>query len=76
METEDWQIYLNVNETGNVVDAEYGEKIIPAVEYHYFFLRSEEVAANIFDYRVEIDGSIPTLVKKTPETIKEEINVK
>ncbi|MBD8013899.1 hypothetical protein [Planococcus wigleyi] len=74
METEDWQIYLNVNETGNVVDAEYGEKIIPAIEYHYFFLRSEEVAANIFDYRVEIVGNIPTLVKKIPETIEEEIS--
>jgi hypothetical protein len=57
-------LFVNIDETGNVIEALYGENIIPDREYDFFFYTTEEVAANAFDYRVAIVKMKPTLVKK------------
>jgi hypothetical protein len=55
-------LFVNIDENGNVMDALYGENIIPGRDYNFFFYTTEEVATNAFQYKVVIVGMKPDLV--------------
>jgi hypothetical protein len=55
-------LFVNIDENGNVIEALYGQNIIPDREYDFFFYTTEEVAANAFQYKVVIVGMKPELV--------------
>jgi hypothetical protein len=57
-------LFVNIDENGNIIEALYGQNIIPDREYDFFFYTTEEVAANAFDYKVAIVNMKPELVKK------------
>jgi hypothetical protein len=57
-------LFVNIDENGNIIEALYGQNIIPDREYDFFFYTTEEVATNAFDYRVAIVKMKPELVKK------------
>jgi hypothetical protein len=57
-------LFVNIDETGNVIEALYGQNIIPDREYDFFFYTTAEIAENAFDYKVAIVKMKPELVEK------------
>lgn len=56
-------LYVNIDENGNIIEALYGQNIIPDREYDFFFYTTEDIAVNAFQYKVVIVNMKPTLVK-------------
>lgn len=47
------QIYCDVDENGNIIDALMGERIIPDRQYDFFFMVTDaEIMKNIDKYKV------------------------
>jgi hypothetical protein len=57
-------LFVNIDENGNVIEALFGQNIIPDREYDFFFYTTAEIAENAFDYKVVIEGMKPELVMK------------
>ncbi|MBZ5203189.1 hypothetical protein HU147_18460 [Planomicrobium chinense] len=66
-ETKNIQLFVNVDEEGNIIDAQMGVNIVQSDPFPFFFLIDEEMAANISDYKVVIEGMKPKLVLKSAE---------
>lgn len=58
------QLFVNVDENGNIVDAQMGESIVATDEFNFFFLIDEEMANAIHSYKVVLNGMKPALVLK------------
>lgn len=61
------QIYVNVDSNGEILTAQTGEKLTPAEEWDYYFLKEVEIAEDIYSYKVTIEGMKPKLVLKDAE---------
>lgn len=60
-----FQIYVNVDAKGEILTAQTGEKLTPAEEWDYYFLKEVEIAEDIYDYKVIIDNMKPQLILKS-----------
>ena len=58
------QIYVNVDDEGNIIAAQTGEYIIPSEEWDHFFLRDEQTESTVYDHKVVIIGTKAQLVLK------------
>lgn len=65
----DIQLFCNVDEEGNIIDAYYGENIIASEPYDFFFFVNVQTDAvpDITKYKVVIEGFKAQLVKKEGE---------
>ncbi|MEC3882633.1 hypothetical protein VKA52_02695 [Halobacillus sp. HZG1] len=59
-----WQVFVNVDEQGNILVEYSGRNIIAEDQYDYFFLVNEEVAMHLNEYKVSLNGFKPSLVLK------------
>lgn len=57
------QLFCNVNSSGDIIDAYYGENIVATEPYNFFFIVDAEMIENITDYKVALDGFNAQLVK-------------
>lgn len=58
------QLYVNVDQDGNVRGMYAGKNIVATEQYDYFFIVDEDVADQAGLYKVEIDNMKPRLVLK------------
>lgn len=59
-----WQAFVNVDSAGNITGDYSGKNIVAEDPYDFFFLVYKEVAMNLNEYRVQLDGFKPSLVPK------------
>ncbi|WP_026694078.1 hypothetical protein [Peribacillus kribbensis] len=65
-----WRLFCNTDNEGNITQAYFGEEIAASDPFTFFFLVDEEIANNIFDYKVQIVGFKTQLVKKEAPTVE------
>ncbi|MDE0582247.1 hypothetical protein ON064_04195 [Planococcus sp. A6] len=58
------QLYVDVNEAGEVKSVYAGKDIVATEQYDYFFIADEETANNAGLYKVVIEKMKPKLVLK------------
>lgn len=58
------QLFVKVNENGEIIESYAGRNIIAVDQYDYFFLVEESMAEKINDYKVVINGMKPSLSLK------------
>jgi hypothetical protein len=58
------QLFLNVDNEGNIVQTYSGKEIVANEPFHFFFLIDEDIWGNVPAYKVQIDGYKPSLVLK------------
>ncbi len=58
------QLFVNVNEQGEITTSYFGKNIIATEAFDFFFLVDEEIVDNIDNYQVSLDGFKPSLVLK------------
>ena len=58
------QLFVNVDDTGEIINAQYGENIVATDEFNFFFLVDEEMIKEIQNYKVTLKGMKPMLVLK------------
>lgn len=59
---DNYLIYCDVDEQGNIIDAFYGTNIIPSRQYdYYFFTEDKDIANNLMKYYVNIETRQLTL---------------
>lgn len=66
-----YQIFVDVDEEGNVRDNMVGINIIPDREYDFFFYQDVDIALNINNYKVEIVKFKPALVLRDDLPVEE-----
>ncbi|PZX07888.1 hypothetical protein C7437_1011010 [Psychrobacillus insolitus] len=58
------QLFVNVDNEGNIITSYHGENIIAADPYEFFFLTDVQTVEDIGLYKVVMVGMKPTLVLK------------
>ena len=67
-------IYVEVDDQGNVTNANGGTNPKPEREYMFFFIRDKITLENIRKFKVVLNGFVPELVLKDGEELEEVIN--
>ena len=62
------QLFVNVDDEGEIINAQYGENIVATDEFNFFFLVDEETMQTIQNYKVALKGMKPMLVLKGGNT--------
>lgn len=58
------QIYVNVDDNGNIISAMQGKMLVVNQQWDFYFYESQEVADNLQDYKVIVEGLRKKLVLK------------
>lgn len=58
------QLFVNTDEQGNIVDAQFGENIIMTDSFSFSFLVDENTIQNLHNYKVEIVDFKTHLIEK------------
>lgn len=58
------QLFVNVDDGGNIIAAQMGESIVATEEFNFFFLIDMEIANAIHSYKVVLNGMKAALVLK------------
>lgn len=59
------QVFVNVDENGNIKSVYSGKNIVMTEPYHYCFIKEEEIADEAYLYKVVINKMVPELVLKS-----------
>ncbi|WP_404466529.1 hypothetical protein [Planococcus rifietoensis] len=60
----DLQLYINVDEEGNILFDYSGKNIVATESYDFYFMVNSEVADDIHLYKVVMQGMKPKLILK------------
>lgn len=58
------QVYVNVDDSGEIISAQIGQYMVPTEEWDFYFYQSKEVADNIENYKVTVEGLRKKLILK------------
>ncbi|MED3974619.1 hypothetical protein P4639_14595 [Priestia megaterium] len=65
-----YQLFVEVDEEGNITSAEYGQMIVRMDSADFFFIKHEDegnkIMENIENYKIQLDGYKASLVLKEP----------
>lgn len=61
---ESYRIFVNVDVEGNIKGDYSGKDIVMTEPYHYCFIKTEDVAENLHQYKVIVRDMVPQLIPK------------